>query len=91
MLHRHIAPDTDHVHHSGTFNGTGGLAPPDVGNEEIEAANPWGMLLRTFLPWVNAGQVPDYVNQQEEEEAVHDQEAEGTEHDGAIPEEDDLD
>jgi len=49
------------------------------------------MLLRTFLPWVNAGQVPDYVNQQEEEEAVHDQEAEGTEHDGAIPEEDDLD
>lgn len=69
----------------------GGLAPPDVGNEEIEAANPWGMLLRTFLPWVNAGQVPDYVNQQEEEEAVHDQEAEGTEHDGAIPEEDDLD
>ena len=48
------------------------------------------MLLRTFLPWVNAGQVPDYINQEEEEEAEHDQEAEGTEHDMITPE-DDLD
>ncbi len=49
------------------------------------------MLLRTFLPWVNAGQVPDYNNQEEEEEAEHDQEAEDTEHDVITPEEDDLD
>lgn len=69
----------------------GGLAPPDVGNEEIEAANPWAMLLRTFLPWVNAGQVPDYINQEEDEEGAHDQEADGTEHDIIPPEEDDLD
>ncbi|DBA78426.1 hypothetical protein WJX79_008278 [Trebouxia sp. C0005] len=69
----------------------GGLAPPDVGNEEIEAANPWAMLLRTFLPWVNAGQVPDYINPEEEEEAEHYQEADGTEHDVTTPEEDDLD
>lgn len=49
------------------------------------------MLLRTFLPWVNAGQVPDYINPEEEEEAEHYQEADGTEHDVTTPEEDDLD
>ena len=48
----------------------GGLAAPTVGNEEMEAANPWAMLLRTFLPWVNAGRVPDYGHEDEEEAAV---------------------
>ena len=47
----------------------GGLAAPPAANEaeDLEAANPWAMLLRTFLPWINAGQVPDYDQQQDEE------------------------
>lgn len=46
----------------------GGLAAPPAANEPegLEAANPWAMLLRTFLPWINAGQVPDYDQQQED-------------------------
>ena len=39
-------------------------AQPGLPNEAIEGANPWAMLLRTFLPWVNAGQVPDYQQQE---------------------------
>lgn len=48
----------------------GGLAAPPTADqaENLEAANPWAMLIRTFLPWVNAGQMPDY-----------DEEAEGSE------------
>ena len=57
----------------------GGLAPPTVGNEEMEAANPWAMLLRTFLPWVHAGQVPDYSNQENRQEVdEHTEEAQPT-------------
>ena len=73
----------------------GGLAPlPGVDDVEIEAANPWAMLLRTFLPWVNAGQVPNY--DQHEDDAV-DSEADngpgvGAEQDDVLThEEDDLD
>lgn len=42
-------------------------APAANEPEDVEAANPWAMLLRTFLPWVNAGQVPDYDQQEDEE------------------------
>lgn len=47
----------------------GGLADPPAANEpeDVEAANPWAMLLRTFLPWINAGQVPDYDQQDDGE------------------------
>ena len=46
-----------------------GLAAPPVAAgepEDLEAANPWAMLLRTLLPWINAGQVPDYDQQEDE-------------------------
>lgn len=46
-----------------------GLAAPPVAADEpedLEAANPWAMLLRTILPWINAGQVPDYDQQEDE-------------------------
>ena len=43
----------------------GGLAAPPAGDEpeDLEAANPWAMLLRTLMPWINAGQAPDYDQQ----------------------------
>lgn len=42
-------------------------APPAANEpENLQAANPWAMLLRTFLPWINAGQAPDYNQQQED-------------------------
>lgn len=95
----------------------GGLAAPPAANEaadleaapaaneaeDLEAVNPWAMLLRTFLPWINAGQVPDYQQQDEEaEDGMNDSgngllgaeeevmgEADGA--DAAADEEDDLD
>lgn len=69
----------------------------------MEAANPWTMLLRTFLPWANAGQVPDHRNQEDRQEqdehtehAQQATEATGHEADAAesnlsVPEDDDLD
>lgn len=48
-----------------------GLAAPPVAAgqpEDVEAANPWAMLLRTILPWINAGQVPDYDQQHDDED-----------------------
>ena len=36
-------------------------------SEDLQAANPCTVLLRTFLPWINAGQVPDYERQHDEE------------------------
>lgn len=32
----------------------------NVTEEELRQANPLVMLLRSLLPWVNAGQQPDY-------------------------------
>jgi hypothetical protein len=32
----------------------------EVSEEELRAANPLLMLLRSLLPWVDAGQVPNY-------------------------------
>ena len=26
----------------------------------MQGLNPWAMVLRTFMPWVNAGAAPDY-------------------------------
>jgi hypothetical protein len=40
---------------------------PNVSNEEMRAANPLLMLLRSLMPWVNAGQQPDYGAEEEEE------------------------
>jgi hypothetical protein len=40
-----------------------GGAPPGqqrVTAEELQGANPLVMLLRSLLPWVDAGQAPDY-------------------------------
>ena len=72
----------------------GGLAaPPAAANEpeDIVAANPWAMLLRTFLPWINAGQVPDYDQQQEDgRDDSQNRLAEASGAEGE-PEEDDLD
>lgn len=34
--------------------------PPAVSEEELRQANPVMMMLRTLLPWVNAGQQPEY-------------------------------
>ena len=80
----------------------GGLAAPPATNEpeDLQAANPWAMLLRTFLPWINAGQVPDYDQQQEDgRDGSHNSVAgaAGAENevvgqpDGPAAEEDDLD
>lgn len=62
----------------------------------MEAANPWAMLLRTFLPWVNAGQIPDYNHQDEDgraedDESAADAGAEVAEDGNQAHEEDDLD
>ncbi|KAL3147449.1 hypothetical protein ABBQ38_014508 [Trebouxia sp. C0009 RCD-2024] len=47
----------------------GGLAAPPaaIEPEDLDAANPWAMLLRTLLPWINAGQAPDYDQQDDGE------------------------
>lgn len=38
-----------------------GRAAPAVSDEEMRTANPLLMLLQSMLPWVNAGQQPDYA------------------------------
>ena len=58
------------------FNSAGGLngPPPPNQHEDLEAGNPWAMLLRTFLPWVNAGRVPNYDQEDaDDSEADRDQ------------------
>ncbi len=35
---------------------TGGI----VSEEDLQGTNPLAMLLRSMLPWINAGQAPDY-------------------------------
>lgn len=32
-------------------------------NPELQGLNPWAMVLRTFMPWVNAGAAPDYTQE----------------------------
>ncbi|KXZ51917.1 hypothetical protein GPECTOR_11g44 [Gonium pectorale] len=44
---------------AGGGGGGGGAAP--VPEEQLRGANPLLMLLRSLLPWVNAGQQPDYA------------------------------
>lgn len=39
----------------------GGAAAPAMTDEELRGANPLLLLLRSMLPWVNAGQQPDYA------------------------------
>ena len=29
----------------------------------MQGLNPWAMVLRTFMPWVNAGAAPDYAQE----------------------------
>ncbi|KAL3162159.1 hypothetical protein ABBQ32_009867 [Trebouxia sp. C0010 RCD-2024] len=59
----------------------GGLGAPPPANEpeNLEAANPWAMLLRTLMPWINAGQAPDY-----------DQQDDGESEDGTVESDNDL-
>ncbi|EFJ51246.1 hypothetical protein VOLCADRAFT_120493 [Volvox carteri f. nagariensis] len=39
----------------------GGGGPPAMTDEQLRGANPLLLLLRSLLPWVNAGQQPDYA------------------------------
>ena len=43
----------------------GALEGPEGANNEMQGDNPWAMLLRTVLPWVNVGQAPDYSQQED--------------------------
>ena len=43
----------------------GAVQGPEGVNNDLQADNPWAMLLQTFLPWVNIGQVPDYSQQED--------------------------
>jgi hypothetical protein len=40
--------------------GGGGGGGPAMSADELRATNPLLMLLQSMLPWVNAGQQPDY-------------------------------
>lgn len=35
---------------------------------EAEGLNPWAQVLRTFLPWVNAGAAPDYTQDTQDQD-----------------------
>ncbi|KAG2488363.1 hypothetical protein HYH03_013053 [Edaphochlamys debaryana] len=46
---------------NGGGGGAAGAANRQMTEEELRGANPLLMLLRSMLPWVNAGQQPDYA------------------------------
>lgn len=51
--------------------------PPAMSEEELRRANPVVMMLRTLLPWVNAGQQPEYGTPAADDDDDVDEEIDG--------------
>ena len=75
----------------------GSLQAAEGAHNEMQADNPWAMLLRTILPWVNVGQAPDYSQQEDADgqDSSHSHGDQGQQQDAHIAatddDEDDLD
>lgn len=47
-----------------------GMRQQLANDPEMQGLNPWAMVLRTFMPWVNAGAAPDYTQEDTPEGAA---------------------
>ena len=45
---------------------------------DMQGLNPWAMVLRTFMPWVNAGAAPDYAQEDQHAAAASSSTADAT-------------
>ncbi|MEW5297992.1 MAG: hypothetical protein WDW36_001159 [Sanguina aurantia] len=75
MLRQQIAA-MQHYHQAAAQR-AGGAVPPAMSEEELRRANPVVMMLRTLLPWVNAGQQPEYGTPAADDDDDVDEEIDG--------------